>query len=325
MIVVTGAAGFIAGNLVRALLREGLTDLLLVDRFPVEADSGKAGNVSDFDALQKMDRDAFPEWFTENAADVSYVFHLGARTDTGEFDFRVLDSLNLSYSKTLWEICTAHQVPILYASSAATYGMGEHGFADDESLIPQLKPLNPYGLSKQLFDVHVLHQKAFPPFWVGLKFFNVYGPYESHKGRMASVIYHAYHQIRQTGRLKLFQSHDLRYKDGEQLRDFIYVDDVVDAFLLAAASDKTNGQVFNLGSSDYINLKNLAEQLVALAPSGRYEIIPFPEDRKAIDIGDYYSDFSLFQKTVGWTPKKDLLSGLALTVKYYQEHGLHYW
>ena len=291
MIVVTGAAGFIAGNLVRALLREGLTDLLLVDRFPVEADSGKAGNVSDFDALQKMDRDAFPEWFTENAADVSYVFHLGARTDTGEFDFRVLDSLNLSYSKTLWEICTAHQVPILYASSAATYGMGEHGFADDESLIPQLKPLNPYGLSKQLFDVHVLQQKAFPPFWVGLKFFNVYGPYESHKGRMASVIYHAYHQIRQTGRLKLFQSHDLRYKDGEQLRDFIYVDDVVDICLFCYRTRPADG-IYNVGTGKANTFNELAHSVFgAMQLPASIEYIPIPTDIR--DKYQYFTEASM--------------------------------
>src|SRR5690606_35889430 len=143
------------------------------------------------------------------------------RTDTTEFDFSVLEKLNLSYSKSLWNVCAEKNIPFVYASSAATYGAGENGFDDNESDIPKLNPLNPYGLSKQLFDEFVLTQKKHPPLWVGLKFFNVYGIGEAHKGRMASVVFHAYQQIKSTESLKLFKSHHPDYKDGEQLRDFI--------------------------------------------------------------------------------------------------------
>jgi ADP-L-glycero-D-manno-heptose 6-epimerase len=226
-IVVTGAYGFIGCNLVRALNQKGFSNLILVDDFSSEA---KRKNLEGCLFDSKIDRNLFIEWLTENADEVSFVFHLGARTDTAEFNFRVLDSLNLSYSKALWEICTVKNIPLLYASSAATYGLGEYGF-DDTTSIENLKPLNPYGLSKQLFDMFVLEQKEMPTYWCGLKFFNVYGPHESHKGRMASVVYHAYHQIIATGEMKLFRSHNPEYKDGEQLRDFIYVDDVTNVCL----------------------------------------------------------------------------------------------
>ncbi|MCW3124631.1 MAG: ADP-glyceromanno-heptose 6-epimerase precursor [Bacteroidetes bacterium] len=287
MIVVTGAAGFIAGDLIRALLRDGITDLLLVDRFPTDSYSTKYSNVLDFEHLEKMDRDAFPDWFTDHAEDVSFVFHLGARTDTSEFDFRVLDSLNLSYSKVLWEICTVNQIPMVYASSAATYGMGEYGFDDDEGLVPVLKPLNPYGLSKQLFDMHVLKQKEHPPFWAGLKFFNVYGPGESHKGRMASVMHHAFHQIKQTGTLKLFQSHDPNYKDGEQLRDFIYVGDVVDICLFFYRERPSDG-IYNVGTGKANTFNELAASVFAAMDTPvSVEYIPIPTD-----IRDKYQYFT---------------------------------
>ncbi|MCW5906943.1 MAG: ADP-glyceromanno-heptose 6-epimerase [Chitinophagales bacterium] len=223
-IVVTGAAGFIGCNLARELNALGYTDLILVDSFGNEA---KEKNLAGVSFSEKVERENFHEWLNENGHEVAFVFHLGARTDTTEFNFRVLDSLNLSYSKTIWETCTVKQIPLLYASSAATYGAGEHGFSDNHELIKNLKPLNPYGLSKQLFDLFVLEQKNTPPFWCGLKFFNVYGPYEFHKGRMASVVLHAYKQIRETGKVKLFKSHRPDFKDGEQLRDFIYVADIV--------------------------------------------------------------------------------------------------
>ena len=321
MIVVTGAAGFIAGNLVRALLREGITDLLLVDHFPTDSYSAKYSNVSGFDELEKMDRDAFPDWFTDHAEDVSFVFHLGARTDTGEFDFRVLDSLNLSYSKTLWEICTAHQVPLLYASSAATYGMGVHGFDDDESLIPVLKPLNPYGLSKQLFDMHVLKQAEQPPFWAGLKFFNVYGPCEAHKGRMASVMYHAYHQIKHTGKLKLFQSHDPRYQDGEQLRDFIYIDDVVDICLYFYRERPADG-IYNVGTGHATTFNELAAGIFdAMDAPVAIEYIPIPTDIR--DKYQYYTEATTNRlRHAGYkVPFTSIREGAKIYIHFLKESG----
>src|SRR5690606_10633012 len=145
-----------------------------------------------------------------------FVFHIGARTDTTEFNKAIFDKLNVSYSKTLWERCVSYGLPLVYASSAATYGLGEQGYEDDHNLIAKLKPLNPYGDSKNEFDNWVLEQEQKPYFWAGLKFFNVYGPNEYHKGRMASVIFHAYQHIKNSGSMKLFRSHHPDFKDGEQ-------------------------------------------------------------------------------------------------------------
>lgn len=300
MIVITGAAGFIASNLVRALLKNSITDLLLVDHFPADKYSPKSDNIADFAAIPKMDRDQFPEWFTEHADEVSFVFHLGARTDTTEFDFRVLDSLNLAYSMTLWEICTVKQIPFLYASSAATYGLGEFGFDDDEAKIPQLQPLNPYGLSKQLFDAQVIAQQSTPPFWAGLKFFNVYGPYESHKGRMASVVYHAFNQIKETGKLKLFQSHNAKYNDGEQLRDFIYVDDVVN-ICLYMYHHRPASAIYNVGTGKARSFNDLGKAVFkAMGEAENIEYIPIPEDIR--DKYQYFTEATVTKlKSTGYT------------------------
>ena len=287
MIVVTGAAGFIASHLASALIKEGLTDILLVDRFPTDATSPKWQNIAPLVAYPQMDRDTFPDWFSENAAEVSFVFHIGARTDTAEFNFRVLDSLNLSYTKVLWEICTAKQIPFIYASSAATYGTGQNGFDDDTTKISDLKPLNAYGLSKQLLDVYALEQSQQPPYWVGLKFFNVYGPQEQHKGRMASVVYHAYQQIKTTGKLKLFQSHNPNYKDGEQLRDFIYVDDIV-SICLFLYHHRIQSGIYNAGTGKartFMDLGKAVFNAMQLEPT--IEFIPTP-----IDIRDKYQYYT---------------------------------
>jgi ADP-L-glycero-D-manno-heptose 6-epimerase len=148
-------------------------------------------------------------------------FHLGARTDTVGQEPELYQQLNLIYSQRLWNICSEIQVPLLYASSAATYGNGECGFSDSHSNVTNLRPLNLYGWSKHDFDVWALKQVRTPPFWTGLKFFNVYGPNEYHKGRMASVVLHAYETIRKNGKMKLFRSHHKDYRDGQQSRDFI--------------------------------------------------------------------------------------------------------
>jgi ADP-L-glycero-D-manno-heptose 6-epimerase len=287
MIVITGAAGFIASNLVRALVKNTNAELLLVDHFPTDKYSAKADNIAGFEQIAKMDRDNFLEWFTDNAEAVDFVFHLGARTDTSEFDFRVLDSLNLSYSMNIWEVCTIKQIPIVYASSAATYGMGNFGFDDDEEKIPLLQPLNPYGLSKQLFDAQVIGQTQRPPFWAGLKFFNVYGPYEAHKGRMASVVFHAYNQIKETGKLKLFESHKAEFNDGEQLRDFIYVDDVINVCLYMYHNRPNNG-IYNVGTGKARTFNDLGRAVFkAMGQEENIEYIPIPTD-----IRDKYQYFT---------------------------------
>ncbi|MCB0805445.1 MAG: NAD-dependent epimerase/dehydratase family protein, partial [Bacteroidales bacterium] len=175
MIVVTGAAGFIGSCLVSRLNEDGFTNLVLVDDF---SKTDKKKNLEGKKFKEQTDRDVFFQWFKKNADQVDFVLHIGARTDTTEFDKSVFDKLNLNYTKQVWEKCAAHHIPLIYASSAATYGMGELGYEDDHSIIPDLKPLNPYGESKNEFDKWALKQNKKPPFWAGLKFFNVYGPNE---------------------------------------------------------------------------------------------------------------------------------------------------
>lgn len=225
MVIITGAAGFIASYLLQTLNEQGIEDIIIVDDFSKEA---KANNYSSAKYKSAVERKDFIAWFHDcKNAQIDMVIHLGARTDTTEFDSQIFDELNLQYSKDIWQVCSEKDIPLIYASSAATYGLGEQGYADDETKIPLLQPLNPYGQSKQDFDVWVLQQHKKPPFWYGLKFFNVYGPNEYHKGRMASVVFHAFEQIKATGAMKLFKSHHPDYIDGGQLRDFIYVKDIV--------------------------------------------------------------------------------------------------
>ncbi|MCC6691339.1 MAG: NAD-dependent epimerase/dehydratase family protein, partial [Bacteroidia bacterium] len=225
MIIVTGAAGFIGSCLVGKLNAEGYKDIVLVDDFSSEQ---KLANLQGKIFSQKIHRDHFHNWLRDNQRFVQFIFHIGARTDTTEFNKEIFDRLNLNYTKEIWNTCVEFGLPLVYASSAATYGLGEYGYNDSHEIVEQLKPLNPYGESKNEFDKWALQQTRKPYFWAGLKFFNVYGPNEYHKARMASVVFHAYNQIKNKGSVKLFRSHNPNYKDGEQLRDFVYVKDVVD-------------------------------------------------------------------------------------------------
>jgi ADP-L-glycero-D-manno-heptose 6-epimerase len=253
-IIVTGAAGFIGSCLAGKLNNKGLKDIILVDDFNrLEKEKNHAQKA----CLDRIDRDRFPEWLDKHAAEVDFVFHLGARTDTTGQDRAVFDRLNLNYSKTIWKACTQHKIRLIYASSAATYGMGEFGYSDDHSLIRGLKPLNLYGESKNDFDKWALTQTDTPPFWAGMKFFNVYGPNEYHKGRMASVIFHAFQQIESTGMVKLFRSHHPDYKDGAQLRDFIFVKDVVDVLYFLMIRGHRSG-IYNLGTGTARTFLDLA-------------------------------------------------------------------
>ncbi len=244
MILITGAAGFIGSNLVARLNRDDYRDIILVDDFSRE---DKNINLEGKTFSGRIHRDSFLSWLRDNHRLAQFVFHLGARTDSADLRKELFDRLNLDYSKKLWSLCTEFGLPLLYASTAATYGMGEHGFSDDHRLPQLLKPLNPYGESKNEFDKWVLAQEKKPFFWTGLKFFNVYGPNEYHKGRMASVVFHAYNQIKDTGMLKLYRSHNPACHDGEQKRDFIYVNDVVDV-MCYMMHHRNNSGIFNLGT-----------------------------------------------------------------------------
>ena len=284
MIVVTGAAGFIGSCLIRNLNEQGHTDILAVDDFSSEL---KSHNWREKKIAQRVERDSFLNWFKKNYSEVDFVFHIGARTDTTEKSTDIFDELNLNYSKSIWQVCVANQIPLVYASSAATYGMGEHGFDDNHEIVSSLEPLNPYGLSKNDFDKWVLHQDSQPPFWAGLKFFNVYGPNEYHKGRMASVIYHTFHQLMKTGKMKLFRSHHPDYRDGEQLRDFVYVKDVINVCYFLYKQQPGSG-LYNLGTGQARSFLDLAT--ATFKSAGKQPDIEFIDT--PLDIHDTYQYFT---------------------------------
>lgn len=274
MIVVTGASGFIGSCLVSYLNQKGFQDILAVDAiYKKDHPNLLNKNIHSF-----QDRTQFIGWLEKNHANVDFIFHIGARTDTTEMDVQIFEELNVSYSKNLWNLAAQHDIPFLYASSAATYGNGALGYSDDESLIPNLKPLNPYGQSKQIFDEWVLTQKQYPSQWAGFKFFNVFGPNEYHKGRMASVIFHAYNQIQEKGCVRLFKSNDVQIKDGEQKRDFIFIRDLLDVLFFFFENPRPNG-IYNLGSGQANSFIDLVHHTFeALEKHPIIEFIPMPED-----------------------------------------------
>ncbi len=255
MIVITGAAGFIGSCMLSRLNEEGYRDVVLVDDF---SSQDKIPNFSDKAFTEKVNRSRFFPWLKKNHKWVQFIIHLGARTNTMEYDVKVFNRLNLNFSIKVWNSCVEYGLPLIYASSAATYGDGSMGYDDNHDIIPKLKPLNPYGKSKNDFDIWALKQNRSPFSWAGFKFFNVYGPNEYHKGSMASVILHAHRQIKEQGLLKLFRSHHPDYQDGEQKRDFIYVKDVCDVMLFFMENRPVNG-IFNLGTGKARSFNDLAK------------------------------------------------------------------
>jgi ADP-L-glycero-D-manno-heptose 6-epimerase len=290
VILVTGAAGFIGSCMVGYLNRKGYHNIIIVDEFN---DEDKKRNYEDKKIIARVDRTELFDWLKDHPMQIDFIFHLGARTDTTEFDYAVLENLNVDYSKQIWNYCVEKNIPLVYASSAATYGDGELGYNDDHDLPYRLNPLNPYGRSKNEFDKWVLKEKRQPPFWAGLKFFNVYGPNEYHKGRMASVVFHSFNQIKSAGKVKLFRSHKPGYKDGEQLRDFVYVKDVVDVcFWLMSAGTDGNGMpasgLYNLGTGKARTFKDIVTAIFkSLDKDAVIEFIDTP-----IDIRDKYQYFT---------------------------------
>ncbi len=246
MIVVTGAAGFIGSYMVGRLNREGYRDIVLVDKFD---DPMKISNYISKTYSDIVDRDDFFEWLEENNQHVQFIIHLGARTDTIGQESEVYQQLNFHYSKQIWKSCIQYGLPLIYASSASTYGDGSLGFNDSHNIIQDLKPLNHYAQSKHDFDCWALEQEEQPYFWTGLKFFNVFGPNEYHKGRMASVVYQAFNRISEKGKMKLFRSHNPEVKDGHQSRDFIYVEDITNVMLFFMNNRKHSG-IYNVGTGE---------------------------------------------------------------------------
>lgn len=284
MIVVTGAAGFIASCLIAKLNAEGFRAIVAVDDF---SRPDKEPNLAGKAIHLRIDRMAFPAWLEAHGMEVEFVFHLGARTDTTELSEEIFNTLNLYYSQAVWKLCTRFQIPLVYASSAATYGNGDQGYSDDTTRLSSLQPLNPYARSKHDFDLWVQAQKERPFFWAGLKFFNVYGPNEYHKGRMASVIFHAFRQIKASGSINLFQSHRDEIADGHQKRDFVYVKDVAEVLFWLMKTRK-NPDLYNLGSGKARTFLDLANgTFSAMEAEPRISFIPTPAE-----IRDSYQYFT---------------------------------
>lgn len=327
-IVVTGAAGFIGSCLVGFLNENGYENLILVDDFSHEK---KEKNLADKKFLKKIEREDFFEFLQTENPKIDFIYHLGARTDTTEFDYSVHEHLNVEYSKKVWNYCSKNNVPLVYASSAATYGSGELGYEDDESIIENLKPLNPYGVSKNEFDKWALKQgKNSPPKWAGLKFFNVYGPNEYHKARMASVIFHSYNQIKENGFVKLFKSHKPEFEDGGQLRDFIYVKDVLKIcfwFLECWQKDPKTfiSGIYNVGTGKARTFDDLVKATFsALDKQTKIEYIDMPEDIR--DTYQYFTEAKINKiRSAGYSqPFYSLEAGVEDYVRNYLKYQTNY-
>ncbi len=328
LIIVTGAAGFIGSCMVEYLNKQGYENLLLVDEFD---DEEKLLNLLNKKYTARIEREGFFEWYERENCKADFIFHLGARTDTTEFDYSIHQHLNVEYSQKIWELCCKQNIPLVYASSAATYGDGALGYADDHAIVDALQPLNPYGISKNEFDKWALAQKDHPPFWAGLKFFNVYGPNEYHKARMASVIFHSFNQIKENGKVKLFKSHKEGFKDGEQLRDFVYVKDVIAVcyWLMGATDDgrqtTNNGDqssvvsgLYNLGTGIARAFKDLvAATFASMDIATNIEYIDMPEDIR--DKYQYFTEAKMSKLfNAGYNkPFYSLENGVADYVKNY--------
>ena len=261
MIVVTGGEGFIGKNLINELKKQGYDDIVSLD-------------------IKSSPLDNIQRWLVEKGKRIKFIFHLGAITDTTEDDMFKLNKYNFSFSIFIWSICSLYKIPLIYASSAATYGDGKMGF-NDEIDLNKLKPLNLYGESKHNFDKYVMSSTLTPPYWYGLKFFNVYGHGEEHKGAMASVMYHFYNQIKLSGKVKLFKSYKKDIEDGEQKRDFIYVDDVVNVCITLMNSRSKSG-IYNLGTGNARSYNEVAKTI--------FKTLKVNENIEYVDMSDFIKD-----------------------------------
>lgn len=327
-IIITGAAGFIGSCMVQYLNTQGYENLILVDDFSFDE---KRRNWESKKHKQIIERDNLFTWLNETKVKIDAIIHLGARTDTTEFDYAVHEKLNVQYSKDIWNYCAGQNIPLIYASSAATYGAGELGYNDDHAVVESLKPLNPYGISKNEFDKWALRQTTQPPFWTGLKFFNIYGPNEYHKGRMASVIWHSFNQIKQNGIVKLFKSHKEGFKDGEQLRDFVYVVDLLKVMYWMMQSmlnddwtPQKNG-IYNLGTGHARSFYDLAASTFrGLDMEPNIVFIDMPEDIR--DKYQYFTEANMNKLySAGYNQQfYSLEEGIGEYVRNYLKKNIYY-
>ena len=285
MVLVTGAAGFIGSAFVWQLNENGVNDIIISDKLQTEE---KWKNIAKRDYYDWVDRDELFQWLEveENAEKIKAIVHMGACSATTEKDGDFLMKNNYEYTKKLWNFATERQINFIYASSAATYGMGEQGYSDEINLEGHkaLRPLNKYGYSKKIFDVWALKQENTPKQWIGIKFFNVYGPQEYHKERMASMVFHSFNQYIENGYVKLFKSHKDGYADGMQLRDFVYIKDVVKVMNFFLNSEDKSG-IYNLGTGKERAFYDLTFSAIKAAEKEKevkgkdvIKFVPMPED-----------------------------------------------
>lgn len=270
-IVVTGGAGFIGSCVVRTLNDMGINDIYIVDNI---MSTEKWMNMRNKTYIEYIHRSDFLQRIN-TIDDITHIIHMGACSATTEKDFDYLWKNNVEYTKTLWNYCADKNISFIYASSAATYGDGEQGF-DDNIDISLLRPLNGYGYSKQVFDLWTLKQENHPKQYVGLKFFNVFGPNEYFKGSMASMVFHGFNQIKENGEIKLFKSHNPNYTDGGQLRDFIYIKDICSAISWFMQHEDVSG-IYNMGTGVTHSFKELAEatfEALGIEPNIKYIDMP---------------------------------------------------
>ncbi len=319
-LLVTGAAGFIGARFVESCLKKGIPTLSVdkLEHFKSRTEHHSIPHA------QLIDRDELFDWLTQTKPKLSGIVHLGACTNTMEYDEAFLTRVNLEYSKSIWSYATENKIPLVYASSAATYGAGELGYNDDndENLHKKLKPLNPYGKSKLQFDLWALEQekKGFcPPSWCGFKFFNVYGFGERHKTEMASVALHAYDQIVKNGSLKLFRSHRPDIAHGHQKRDFIFIQDVLEVLHFALKKPIQSG-IFNLGTGQARSFLDLGEAVfAALKKKPNIVFIDTPEHLRERYQYFTQAEMARLQKEGYTTPFTDLNQG----VQIYMEELSH--
>ncbi len=321
MIIVTGGAGFIGSNLVAGLEEHGCKDIVVCD---VLGSEEKWRNIAKRELRDIVHPDRLFDYLETHSNDTDVIFHMGAISSTTERDADLIADTNIALSRRLWKWSARHDARFIYASSAATYGDGKEGFSDDESIdaLAKLRPLNAYGWSKQVFDRRIARvtkeqREPIPPQWAGLKFFNVYGPNEYHKGEQMSVVCKLYPQIMAGAAARLFKSHHPEYEDGGQLRDFVWVGDCVDVMLWLYENENVNG-LFNVGTGKARSFKDLAEaSFTASGKEPKINYIDMPETLQ--EKYQYYTqaDMSKIQDAGYTKPFTELEEGIRL---YIQEH-----
>ena len=323
MIIITGGAGFIGSALVAGLNESGNDDLMIVDRF---GSGVKWKNLAKRSFARLLHKDELLDWLktASNQVKIDAIVHLGASSSTTVVDTDYLVANNINYSLALWKFCTEQRVPFIYASSASTYGDGSLGFADSGSNVVAATPLNPYGFSKVKFDAMALGSKATPPFWAGLRFFNVYGPQEYHKGGQASCVWQFFPQIKKREEVNLFKSYRADVAHGEQQRDFVYVKDCVKVILhfLKEHAQAESG-IYNVGSGQARSFRDLASGVFkCIGKKTQIEWIEMP-----VGLRDHYQYFTeakldRLRRCGGYNePMTSLEDGIGDYVKNYLERA----